>query len=140
LNLSSSVLIEVATAVIQKDGKFLITQRKKEEHLGGFWEFPGGKREANESFEDCLIRELREELGVGVSPRSFLKTYEYQYPERKVRLFFYLCDLVEGEPEAKDCAAFRWVRADEIGNYNFPPADEEIIRWIREGAVGPLSS
>lgn len=135
MSLSSSLLVEVAVAVIQQDGRFLITQRKQGEHLGGFWEFPGGKRKPEESFEDCLVREVGEELGIRVSPRSFLKTYEYPYPERKVRLFFYLCDLVEGKPEARECAAFRWVEAGELGNYKFPPADRKIIQKIQKGQI-----
>src|SRR5271170_4934622 len=83
--------IEVAAGLVFRDGKLLITRRLPEAHLGGLWEFPGGKREAGESFEQCLARELGEELGIEVQVRESVEDLIHHYPERSVHLKFYLC-------------------------------------------------
>ncbi len=75
-------LIEVAAGLVLRNGRLLITQRRAQDHLGGLWEFPGGKREPNETFEECVRRELKEELGVEVEVRELFDslTYDYPYP------------------------------------------------------------
>ncbi len=122
--------IEVGCAVVFKKGKLLIAQRHPEDTLGGYWEFPGGKKEDQETLEDCLIREVHEELGIKILPRRFLCRSEHEYPNRKVILFFYLCDWLEGDPVCHDCHDFRWVSQDEIMGYPFPEGDAEILKEL----------
>lgn len=120
-------MIEVAAGLIFRDGKLLITQRHPEAHLGGLWEFPGGKLESGEDFQDCLRRELAEELGVKVQVGSLLCAVEHAYPEKKVRLKFYHCRLLGGKLEPLDCAALAWISRDELSGYIFPAADRQIL-------------
>jgi mutator protein MutT len=123
--------IDVAAGLIFREGRLLITQRHHESHLGGLWEFPGGKREANETFEECLQRELREELGVTVAVHELLQTVEHSYPEKTVRLQFFRCSITDGEPSAMDCHDLAWITADELESYNFPAADALLLEQIK---------
>ena len=122
--------VEVACAIIREGGKILITRRKKGDHLGGLWEFPGGKRLGGESLGACLEREIFEELRIRVKPGRFLKRIDYAYPEKKVSLYFYECRLLEGSPWPHGCQEFRWVRPFEVQKYSFPPADKPILNTI----------
>jgi mutator protein MutT len=124
--------IEVSAALIFRDGKLLITQRRAGSHLGGLWEFPGGKREPGETFEACLIREIREELGVDISVGALFEDVSHAYPEKSVRLKFFLCRLLAGEPQPLDCAAIRWVTPLELSDYEFPAADARLVGKLRE--------
>ena len=130
--------VEVACAIIRarKAGEetfLLIAQRKLEDFLGGYWEFPGGKIEGCESVKECLVREVYEELGVCIRPAEFFCHKEHVYPEKTVRLHFYFCDWVSGVPAKRDCLDFCWVRPEEMKNYNFIPADTEIINELIRG-------
>jgi mutator protein MutT len=125
--------LDVVAAVIRRDRKILITQRLADAHLAGLWEFPGGKVEPGESFEGALCREIREELGVEIRVKDEFFTVEHDYPTKSVRLHFFNCTIVEGEPEARDVADFQWVLPPELSQYEFPPADAELIsRLARE--------
>ncbi|HXV27682.1 MAG TPA: (deoxy)nucleoside triphosphate pyrophosphohydrolase [bacterium] len=129
-------VIEVGCAIIEKQGKLLIAQRKPGSRLGGYWEFPGGKRKPSETMEECLIREVKEELGIGILPRLFLRRSHYRYPDRKVDLHFYLCDWGVGFPAKHGCHDFRWVWPRDLKDYRFPPADTDLIgELIRKEAV-----
>ncbi len=88
--------IEVAAALIFRGGKLLITQRHAGVHLGGLWEFPGGKREPGETFEQCLAREIREELGVEIVVGGLFEEITHRYPEKSVHLKFFKCTLPVG--------------------------------------------
>ena len=123
--------VDVACAVICRKGKILITLRRKKDHLGGLWEFPGGKRVASESLEMCLRRELREELHIDVKPVRFLKRIDHLYPDRGVSLYFYECELLQGEPLPLRCADLCWVLPGELNRYAFPPADAAILYYLR---------
>lgn len=123
--------IEVAAGLIFRSGKLLLTQRHADAHLGGLWEFPGGKREPGESFEQCLARELREELGVEVSVGELFESVIHAYPEKTVHLKFYLGGLVRGEPQPIGCAALAWASQSELAAYKFPAADEGLLEKIR---------
>src|SRR6266850_1662610 len=101
--------IEVAAGLVFRDGQLLITQRHADAHVGGVWEFPGGKREPGEGFEDCLVRELREELGIEVEVGEILESLTHAYPEKTVVLKFFRCRWLRHEPQALDCPAFKWV-------------------------------
>lgn len=128
--MSQPNIIEVSAGLIFRTGKLLIAQRHAECHLGGLWEFPGGKREPNESFESCLVRELREELGVRVAVGRCLESVTHDYPERSVQLRFFLCQLLDGEPRPVDCAAIKWVNHDELTQHEFPAADASLIQRL----------
>ena len=119
--------IEVSAALLFHNGKLLIAQRHTYAHLGGLWEFPGGKREANETFEQCLARELREELGVEVSVGALVAELTHAYAEKTVHLKFFHCALVRGEPRPLDCAAVKWVTRDQLAAHEFPAADAQLL-------------
>jgi mutator protein MutT len=125
--------IEVAAGLIFFQGKLLITQRKKDQHLGGLWEFPGGKREPEETYEACLIRELREELAIEVQVGCLIQEVEHSYPEKSVRIRFYMCTLLRGVPQALGCADFQWVKREALDTFKFPEADQELIRKLEIG-------
>ncbi len=120
---------DVACAVIWREGKILIARRPKGSHLGGLWEFPGGKCLGGESLGGCLERESWGELGVKVRPLRFLMRIDHMYPAEKVSLYFYECALAEGNPWPKGCPEFRWVRPFELRDFEFPPADTKILRY-----------
>jgi 8-oxo-dGTP diphosphatase len=127
----SSLVIEVAAGLVFRNGKLLITQRHQDAHLGGLWEFPGGKREANETFEECLARELREELGIEVEVGEVLESLTHTYPEKTVSLKFFRCRWKQNEPRPIECLDLKWVTADELGNYVFPAADARLLKMLR---------
>jgi mutator protein MutT len=123
-------VLEVAAGLIFRDGKLLIAQRYQDAHVGGLWEFPGGKRECDESFEQCLRRELKEELGIDVDVRELVETITHQYSDRTVQLNFYRCRLTDGEPKALGCPAFAWVSREELKNFQFPAADSRLLEKL----------
>jgi 8-oxo-dGTP diphosphatase len=125
--------IDVAAGLVFREGQLLITQRNAQSHLGGLWEFPGGKRETGETFEQCLVRELHEELGIEVSVGELIESVDHTYPEKAVRLNFYRCTCKSGEPQALGCAEFKWIRPEHLLDYRFPPADERLLeRLLKE--------
>jgi 8-oxo-dGTP diphosphatase len=126
--------IEVSAALIFRGGKLLITQRPAKSHLGGLWEFPGGKREAGETFEQCLVREIREELGVEISVGRLFEEITHDYPEKAVHLKFFRCELLAGEPQPLECAAVQWVTRDGLGDYEFPAADKQLLAKLKSSA------
>jgi mutator protein MutT len=140
-------IIDVAAALVFREGKLLITQRHAKAHLGGLWEFPGGKREPEESYEACLARELREELGIEVAVDELVESLTHQYSEKTVHLKFYRCRWKEHEPQALGCSAFKWVTAAELKDYEFPAADARLLeklqqdsgRWGRRKEPNPSS-
>jgi mutator protein MutT len=130
-----SSLVEVAAGLVFRGGKLLITQRHADSHLGGLWEFPGGKREGDETFEQCLARELREELGIEVEVGELLESLTHRYPGKTVALKFFRCRWKENEPRALDCLDFKWVQAGEMSAYQFPAADARLLQLL-QGAPG----
>ena len=124
-------LIEVSAGLVFRDGKLLITQRHADAHLGGLWEFPGGKREPGEPFEECLIRELREELGIEIIVGELLESLTHDYPEKSVHLKFFRCKWKQGEPQTLGCADFRWIGPAELDQYKFPAADERLLEVLK---------
>lgn len=125
--------VEVATAVLFRQGRLLITERLPDSHLPGMWEFPGGKREPGESIRDCLVRELREELNIGVFVGELLETIVYDYPEKTVCLKFFKCRYDGGDIQALGCRRFEWVTPDELRNYRFPPANQPLMKKLQSG-------
>ena len=123
-------VIDVSAALIFHDGKLLITRRHSDAHLGGLWEFPGGKREPDETFEQCLVREIREELGVKISVGKLFESVTHAYPEKTVQLKFFVCRLERGEPQTLGCAAFKWISVAELDHYPFPAADAKLLEKL----------
>ncbi len=123
--------IDVSAALIFYNGKILITQRHANAHLGGLWEFPGGKREAGETFEACLVREIREELEIEISVGKLFEKITHAYAEKTVHLKFFICELLSGEPQTLGCAAFKWIGKPELANYEFPAADARLLEKLR---------
>ena len=119
----------VTAAVIERDGRVLVTRRQRGVHLEGLWEFPGGKREDGESLAACLARELREELDVDAAIGDELFTTTHEYPERRVELHFLRCEL-RGEPRPLLGQEIRWVAGAELASLEFPPADAEFIKIL----------
>jgi mutator protein MutT len=123
-------IIEVSAALLFRSGKLLITQRHADSHLGGLWEFPGGKREPGESFETCLVREIREELGVEIAVGELFEEIAHDYPEKSVHLKFFLCRLLSGEPQPLDCAAVKWIEKPGLKTHDFPAADARLLEKL----------
>jgi phosphoribosylglycinamide formyltransferase-1 len=123
--------IQVAAGLVFRDGKLLITQRHHQAHLGGLWEFPGGKREEGESFQECLVRELREELGIEVAVGEEVEVVIHSYPEKTVELRFFRCQWQANEPQPLGCPAFKWVTAQQLSEQEFPTADARLLCMLR---------
>ena len=125
--MNTAAVIQVAAAVICCDGRYLITRRKPGTHLEGLWEFPGGKREPGETLEDCLRRELREELGVEISEPVLFQAVRHDYPDKSVELHFYQCGIEPGGVQLLEGADLKWVPAEQLGSFTFPEADRALV-------------
>jgi 8-oxo-dGTP diphosphatase len=129
--MSSRDAIVVLAAVIVRGDRVLLARRPDHVHLGGRWEFPGGKCEPGESHEACLRRELDEELGVrAVIGREILVT-EHAYPDRVVRLHFRWCR-IDGDPVGRLGQELRWAGRDDLSSLEFPEADREIVGHLAD--------
>jgi len=123
-------VVEVVAAVIERAGRILIARRQAGSHLGGLWEFPGGKRHAGETPEAALVREIREELDAAVTVGELLDDVEWAYPEKTVRLRFFRCALAD-EPRAAEGQEIVWVAPADLDRYEFPPADGGLVARLR---------
>jgi 8-oxo-dGTP diphosphatase len=119
--------IRVVGAMIEQDGKYLITQRPPRASLPLLWEFPGGRVEAGETDPDALARELREEMGIEVQVGDRVIHVEHAYEGYDIDFCVYRCRLVAGPIQNLRVHAHRWVRPDELDQYEFPAADEKTI-------------
>ena len=128
-------VIPVLAAVIERDGRFLVTRRLEGSHLSGYWEFPGGKCDHGETHEACLARELREELGVESAIGPEMVVTEHAYAERTVRLHFRRCQIT-GEPQPLLGQDMRWVSRDEMRALSFPEADRRLIEVLTGNSDG----
>ena len=124
--------VVVTAAVVEIDGRFLVTRRQKGVHLEGLWEFPGGKCDRDEPLKACLARELHEELDVPSRVGEEIFTTTHAYPERSVELHFFRCELL-GDPRPQLGQEMRWVSREELATLEFPPADAELIRILTLG-------
>ena len=123
---------DVTAAVIRRDdGHLLIAQRKPDAMLGGLWEFPGGKCQPGESLPDCLRREIREELGIEIEVGQYLTTIGHGYTHFRISLHVFECRHLDGEPQALDCADWRWVQSGELEDFAFPVTDQKIIQILK---------
>ncbi|MGF1541150.1 MAG: 8-oxo-dGTP diphosphatase MutT [Pleurocapsa sp.] len=128
---------QIGVAVISnQQGFILIDRRKPQGEMGGLWEFPGGKIEANETVEECIAREIREELAIEVAVGDRLIEINHTYNTFKVTLFVHSCQYVSGQPQPIECEEIRWVNLKELSNYQFPQANSQIIHTLQaRGAV-----
>ena len=124
-------MVEVVAALLWNEDRFLICQRPAHKARGLLWEFVGGKAEAGETPEAALKRECREELDVSVSVGDVFMEVVHEYPDITIRLTLFNAALDGGEPRRLEHNDLRWITAEEIGNYDFCPADEEILKEIR---------
>ncbi len=124
--------IEVTAAIIRHEGKLLITERPEGKHLEGLWEFPGGKKEAGEALEECVKREIREELGIQINPQKLLLSVTHEYETKIVELYAFLCSLVNGSPVPLEGQNIRWVDPEELSLYQFPPPDQKILEFLNQ--------
>jgi len=119
--------VQVAAALIVHEGRYLLTRRKTDVHLGGLWEFPGGKREPGESLEECLRRELREEVGIEITEPVPFQIIRHAYPEKTVELHFFRCSIKDGHPRLMGCDGLQWVPPEELTQVPLPPADRPLV-------------
>ena len=115
--------------MIERGDEILVTRRPQGVHLAGHWEFPGGKCDPGESLHACMIRELREELGVEAIVGDEMLVTTHEYTDRHVELHFLRCR-VSGTPSPQLGQDMRWVRREDLVTLQFPPADEELIRLL----------
>jgi A/G-specific adenine glycosylase len=127
---------DVTAAVIRKRGRILIAQRPVGGMLGGLWEFPGGKVERGESLEECLRREIKEELGVEIEVDQPVTQVKHAYTHFRITLHAFECRLVSGRPRAIQVADWRWVRFDELDDFAFAVTDRKIIQALRAKPKG----
>ena len=125
-------MIHVAAAVIEKNGKILITRRRPGEKMEGFWEFPGGKIEKNESVYECLEREIKEELSIDIISGEILKESVFSYPDFDIILTAVSAQIISGEIKMTVHDRYEWVFPPEFSCYNFAPADIPICRYIQK--------
>lgn len=127
----SDNVVHVAVAVIRgDDGRILVAKRPDDKHLGGLWEFPGGKVELDEDLKEALNRELVEELDITVSQFQPLIAIQHQYPEKTVLLDTWLVSGVNGTPKGNEGQAVQWVEPDDLTGLDFPPANEPIVNAV----------
>ncbi|MFC1493659.1 (deoxy)nucleoside triphosphate pyrophosphohydrolase [Thermodesulfobacteriota bacterium] len=122
--------ITVTAAVIWEDGKFLITQRPGGVHLEGLWEFPGGKKKEMETLEQCMEREIMEELGIKIRIEKELFEVLHEYESKVVELHFFQCVITEGIASPREGQNMRWIEPFEISRYKFPSPDRKIVEHI----------
>jgi len=121
---------EVVAALIWEEDRFLACQRPAHKARGLLWEFVGGKVEPGETREEALVRECREELAVTVTVGEVFVEVEHIYPDLTVHLTLFHSRIAEGIPQKLEHNDIRWLRVEEIGEYDFCPADEEILRRL----------
>ena len=122
---------EVVAALIWVEDRFLICQRPAHKDRGLLWEFVGGKVEPGETKEQALVRECREELAVTISVGEVFMEVDHDYPDLNVHLTLFNAAIIEGTPRMLEHNDIRWITVDEIPQYGFCPADEEILRKIQ---------
>jgi 8-oxo-dGTP diphosphatase len=123
------IRLVVTAAVIERDGRFLVTRRQNGTHLAGLWEFPGGKCHDGEALAACMAREIHEELAVEAVVGDEILQASHQYDDRHVELHFLRCKL-RGQPSPALGQEMRWVSRAELTTLEFPPADAELIELL----------
>ncbi|HEX5792011.1 MAG TPA: 8-oxo-dGTP diphosphatase MutT [Rheinheimera sp.] len=130
--MSSVKVIHVAVGVIVRHQQVLLALRSTKQHQGGKWEFPGGKVERDETVVQALTRELQEEVAITVRQSQAFMQLEYAYPEKTVLLDIYLVTAFDGEPHGREGQPLRWLDIAELGNIEFPDANQPIVERIQQ--------
>lgn len=132
--MAGKVVLVVAAALIDADGRVLLAQRPEGKSMAGLWEFPGGKVEAGETPEAALIRELREELSIEIRPKCLAPfTFaSHAYETFHLLMPLYVCRNWDGEIRPREGQRVVWVRAARLGDYDMPPADEPLRTMLRD--------
>ena len=124
-------MTEVVAALIWQEGRFMICQRPAHKARGLLWEFVGGKVDPGETMEEALIRECQEELDITVSVGEIFTQVIHEYPDILIRLTLFHCTIAEGEPKLLEHKDLKWILPGEIPQYDFCPADKDILALIR---------
>ncbi len=123
---------KIAVGIIWKNNKILVSKRKSSAMLGGLWEFPGGKINKNEAPENCVLREIKEELNIDVSVFQKVKTIKHAYSHFTIELTAYHCQYTRGIPKALGCSDFKWILPSQISSLPFPKANHKLFNKIPE--------
>lgn len=116
--------------MIEQDRRYLIARRRAGTVLAGYWEFPGGKREGDESLEDCVRREVMEETGLCVKTVTLFDRRLYTYPHSRVDISFFQCTVEPGEPRPLEGGELRWASPEQFSQLTFPPANRVVLRRL----------
>ncbi|GAA0833702.1 8-oxo-dGTP diphosphatase MutT [Marinomonas arenicola] len=127
------MLVRVAAGIILREGQVFIALRKRDQHQGGLWEFPGGKCESNETPLQALSRELLEECGIKVQYAEHFQTVAHDYGDKQVELIFYTVSQFLGEATGKEGQEVCWVAVSELADYDFPEANQIIVKALLAG-------
>ena len=124
-------VIPCGVALIRRGREFLISQRRDDDTFGGYWEFPGGKRDAGETLAQCVVREVREELDIEIAAGRKLFDIQKKYRDRVVWLNFFLCSYLSGEPKPLASQRVQWVDVLKLDKFKFPPANKIVIKKLQ---------
>ena len=129
---SGGGVIPCGVALVRRGREYLIAQRKRSDTFGLFWEFPGGKKNPDETFEECVAREIKEEVGIDIEVGEKFMELKRRYNQKTIWLHFYLCTYVSGEARPLDCEKIMWETLEGLKSYQFPPANDRVIRKLIE--------
>ena len=125
-------MVDVVAAVIRdENGKIFIAQRNLQKSLGGFWEFPGRKIEPNETRENAIVREIKEEFDIDIQVEGYLSEKVFNYPGRDINLIAMECKKIDGDIKLLEHEDYRWIDSSELDNFEFAPADLFIVERLK---------
>lgn len=128
-------MVKVVVALIWKEDRFMICQRPAHKARGLLWEFVGGKVEQGETDEEALIRECKEELDIEIGTKDIFMSLVHKYPDMEINLILFNAYIKRGEPKLLEHKDIKWITTDEIPEYDFCPADEEILKKLMKGRL-----
>ena len=123
-------MTNVVAAIIKKDNQFLVVQRNRKKHLGLKWEFPGGKVQESETFEEALLREIKEELNITINIHEKIAEEKYKDDKIDIVLYYYLCSLKNGMMKLNEHENFAWIEKKDFNKYDFAEGDGNILSFL----------